>query len=357
MPSANIPVNTTKGPEFLARQTGQSHIPETQDLETQNSRNGTPVIQDDIAQALAAPEQMEIAEERPLPSETEPKMRKLKDFNSVAEMFSKFEFLMALTGTVLTGGDSDWLAYTHESFGEYGANNLASADEGRKELNPFVRGLFQVISFLFGIKTKDGKNLNTTKDFVKVQDKLIGALNMVTSMISGGVIAFKSLPEAIRGKEFKGLEIPGLHFVSTKILPLVNASLMWMSGAAKRRLAFDLQKDSYNKDNQAEIDGSFTSGSEDYICGANSAGLMLRQAIGVFSPKLATMLEPAFATWIAGSSFKAGYAAFKEVEEETPKFELSSLDKSGFGKGFYNLARTIAKPMGVELPELSTLAA
>jgi hypothetical protein len=285
------------------------------------------------------------------------KMRKLKDFNGVAENFSKFEAAMAGLGTIFTGGNSDWLAYFHESVGEYASNHLASAEEGEKELNPLVKGIFKLVSFLFGIKNKEGKNLESTNDFVKVQDKLIGALNMFTSVISFAVIGLKSVPAAIRGDESEGIKIPGLHFASTKLMPLVNATLMWMSGAAKRRLAFDIQKEAYNDENKAEIDGSFTSGSEDYICGANSAGLMVRQAIAAVNPRLATILEPVFATWIAGSAMKAGYEAYKEVEEDEPKFELSNLDKSVFGKTFYNIAKAVSAPMGVDLPDLTTLQA
>jgi hypothetical protein len=287
------------------------------------------------------------------------KMRKLKEFGELAEKASLFEFAMAAAGSLFTGFQADWVSYMHEAFGEFSENHLVAAQEGHKEINPAVAELLKVVAFLFGIKTKEGENLKTTNDFVKTQDKLIGGLNMLTSSLSGLVIAFKALPAAITGKQALDFssKIPALHFISTKLFPTLNAGLMWMTGAAKRRLAFDIQKTSYNEHNKEEIDGAFTSGNQDYICGSNSFSLMLRQAIGAVSPRLANILEPVLASWIAVSAFKEGYGAYKEHEDTAPKYELNKVDKSAFGKGFYNLARVISKPMGVELPELSALAA
>lgn len=289
----------------------------------------------------------------------EAKMQKLKDFAELAEKASLFELGMAALGSAATGFQADWLSYMFESFGEYSENHVISAQEGKKSVNPAVAALFKTVAFLFGIKNKEGQSLQTTTDFVKSQDKLIGALNMFTSSISGLFIAFKSLPAAITGKQALDFssKIPAFHFVSTKILPIVNAALMWMTGTTKRILAFDVQKHAYTKDNKEEIDAAFNSGAQDYICGANSASLMLRQALAAVSPQLANMLEPVLATWIAGSAFKEGYHGFKEREDESPKYQLTALDKSSFGKGFYELTRRVAKPFGLELPELGTLAA
>jgi hypothetical protein len=307
-----------------------------------------------IPAALAAPEKTETTK---TPADT--KMRKLKEFSELAEKASLFEFGMAVAGSLFTGFQADWVSYMHEAFGEFSENHLMAAQEGHKEVNPFVAGLLKVVSFAFGIKTKEGKSLETTTDFVKRQDKLIGALNMLTASVSGLFIAFKALPAAITGKQaldFSG-KIPALHFISTKVFPTINAGLMWMTGATKRRLAFDIQKTSYNETNKEEIDGAFTSGNQDYICGTNSLSLMLRQAVGAVSPRLANILEPVLASWIAISAFKEGHSAYKEHAEEDPKYQLHNLDKSAFGTGFYNLARKMSKPMGVELPELNTLAA
>lgn len=312
----------------------------------------------DIPANLAAPENLKILTKVQSDSSDE-KLSKLRDFSELAEKASLFEFAMSAVGAVFTGFQADWLSYMHESFGEFAENHLMSANEGEKEINPLVATLLKAVSFVFGVKNKDGKNLESTTDFVKSQDKLIGALNMFTSSISALVIVFKAIPAALTGKQaldFTG-KIPALSFISTKIFPTLNAGLMWMSGSVKRRLAIDMQKESYGEHNKAEIDGAFTSGAEDYICGSNSLALMIRQAVGAVNPRVANILEPILATWIAGSAFKAGYEGFKEVEEDEPKYELNNIDKSTFGKGFYNLAKILAKPMGVELPELNTLAA
>ena len=308
-------------------------------------------LSSEIPALLAAPENKV--------ANAEQKMRKLKQFGELAEKASMFEFGMAALGSVFTGFQADWISYMHEAFGEFSENHLVAAEEGHKEVNPAVKALLKLVAFLGGIKTKDGRHLETTNDFVKNQDKLIGGLNMLTSSISGLVIAFKALPAAITGKQaldFSG-KIPAFHFVSTKIFPALNAGLMWMTGAVKRRLACDIQRESYNEDNKEEINGAFTSGNEDYICGSNSLSLMLRQAIGTVSPRLANILEPVLASWIAYSAFSEGYSNFKEHPEEEPKFELNKIDKSAFGKTFYNLARAASKPLGVELPEISALAA
>lgn len=295
----------------------------------------------------------------PQKTSAEIKMRNLKEFAELAEKASLFEFGMAVAGSVFTGFQADWVSYMHEAFGEFSENHLVAAQEGHKEINPVVAALLKGVSFLFGIKTKEGNNLVTTNDFVKTQDKLIGGLNMLTSSLSGLVIVFKALPAAITGKQALDFssKIPVLHFLSTKLFPTLNAGLMWMTGAAKRRLAFDIQKTSYNEHNKEEIHGAFASGIQDYICGSNSFSLMLRQAVGAVSPRLANILEPVLASWIAVSAFKEGYGAYKEQEDSAPKYELNKVDKSAFGKTFYNLARTLSKPMGVELPELSSLAA
>jgi hypothetical protein len=307
-----------------------------------------PVLVKDISALHTAPEK----------TPAEVKMRKLKEFGELVEKASLFEFGMAVLGSIFTGFQADWVSYMHEAFGEFSENHLVAAQEGHKEINPLVATLLKGVSFIFGIKNQEGKNLETTTDFVKAQDKLIGGLNMLTSSLSGLVIAFKALPAAITGKQALDFssKIPALNFISTKLFPTLNASLMWMSGAVKRRLAFDIQKESYNEHNKQEIDGAFTSGNQDYICGSNSFSLMLRQAVGAVSPKLANILEPILASWIAVSAFKEGYGAFKEHGDSTPKYELNQVDKSVFGKTLYNLTRTLSKPVGVELPELSSLA-
>lgn len=341
-PSANIQISAK--PEFPKKELA---APVQANLEKVTNQKSS--LPEDLPAKLAAPEK----------TSSEIKMKKLRDFSDLAEKASLFEFGMAVAGSLFTGFQADWVSYMHEAFGEYSENHLMSAHEGEKEINPAVAALLKTVSFLFGIKNKEGKSLQTTTDFVKTQDKLIGALNMLTSSLSGLVIAFKALPAAITGKQaldFSG-KIPALHFLSTKVFPTVNAGLMWMTGATKRRLAFDIQKESYNADNKEEVDGAFTSGNQDYICGSNSLSLMLRQAIGTVSPRLANILEPVLASWIAVSAFKEGYGSYKEHEDEAPKYQLHNLDKSAFGKGFYNLAKTVSKPMGVELPDIKSLAA
>jgi hypothetical protein len=353
-PSANI--QALAKPEFPQKEIVNSTKKQNPISSIKESENKS--LANDISVVLASPENILDTGEK-VKTLAEQKMRKLKDFGELAEKASLFEFAMAVAGALFTGFQADWVSYMHEAFGEFSENHLVAAEEGHKEINPAVATLLKGVSFLFGIKNKEGKSLKTTNDFVKAQDKLIGALNMATSSLSGLVIAFKALPAAITGKQaldFSG-KIPALHFISTKVFPTLNAGLMWMTGATKRRLAFDIQKEAYNADNKEEIDGAFTSGNQDYICGTNSLSLMLRQAVGAVSPRLANILEPVLASWIAVTAFKEGYGAYKEHEEDAPKFELNSVDKSAFGKGFYNLAKTLAKPMGVELPELNTLAA
>ena len=356
-PSANIAV--TNGQHFPEQESNNTAVDINaivdkalhENTSSENTSNeSSRSIPENLAKAPEDTHNTVLANER---------MRKLKDFGELAEKASIFEFGMALLGSIVTGFQSDWISYMHEAFGEFSENHLVAADEGHKEVNPIVKKLLQFVSFLFGIKNKEGQNLETTNDFVKNQDRLIGGLNMLTSTISGLVIAFKGIPAAITGKQSLdfGAKSPFVSFITTKLFPTINASLMWMTGAVKRRLAFDIQKHSYNGDNKEEINGAFTSGNQDYICGSNSAALMIRQAVGAVNPKLGNLLEPILATWIAGSAFKEGYSNFAEHPEEEPKFQLNKVDKSSMGIGFYNLARNIAKPLGVELPELNTLAA
>lgn len=284
------------------------------------------------------------------------KMNTLKQFSEVAEKASIFEFFMSVAGSLCTGFQSDWVSYMHESFGEFAENHLLSAQEDKKEINPLLAQIFKLVAKFFAIKNPDGKSLSSTKDFIKVQDKLIGAMNMLTASVSGMVIVFKSLPKFFKQQiNQPAKNMPILGNLLTKIMPVFNAALMWMSASVKRRLAYDLQKDFYNKDNKEEIEAAFTSGNQDYICGANSFALMLRQSINSFSPSLANLLEPILASWIALSAFKEGYSAYKERDAETPKYDLHSLDKSNFTKVFYNFTKQILHNFKIDLPEFQLL--
>jgi len=284
------------------------------------------------------------------------KMNTLKKFSEVAEKASIFEFFMSVAGSLCTGFQSDWVSYMHESFGEFAENHLLSAQEDKKEIKPIFAQIFKFVAKLFAIKNPNGMSLSSTKDFIKAQDKIIGALNMLTASVSGLVIAFKFLPKFFKkqiNQPAKNISILGKFL--TKVMPVFNAASMWMSASVKRRLAYDIQKDFYNKDNKEEIEAAFTSGNQDYICGANSFALMLRQSINSFSPTLANLLEPILASWIALSAFKEGYSAYKEIDAETPKYDLHSLDKSNFTKVFYNLTKQILHKFKIDLPDFQLL--
>ena len=54
------------------------------------------------------------------------KMRKLKNFAELAEKASLFEFGMGVLGSIFTGLQSDWLAYTLETYGEFSENQIVA---------------------------------------------------------------------------------------------------------------------------------------------------------------------------------------------------------------------------------------
>jgi hypothetical protein len=267
----------------------------------------------------------------------------MEGFGHLMDKASTFEMGMAGLGALTSGFQADWIAYFLESFGEK-AENLFIAG---RELPDYVRKPMNFLAKLYGIKNEDGSELSKSEDFMNSQEKLIGAINTTLSSASLLNIAFRTVPQLIRGKQEE--EKSGfMHHLATKVLPVINAVLMWASGAGKRHITHAINEIHQNG-YKAQTDGAWTSGLQDYFCGSNSLTLMLRQGIAVLSPKLAQIAEPVFGAWISGSSFIEGLRALRNHEEEAD-YKLLTVDTSWFGKTFYNVAKVISKPFGLDLP-------
>ena len=274
---------------------------------------------------------------------------KLEKFGEIGEKASLFEMGMAGLGAVSSGFAADWIAYFLESFGERAENAFVSG----RELPSYIKLPMQGLASVFGIKNQDGSRLNKSEDFVAAQKNLIGAINTSLSSASLLNIALRTLPKVLRGEEEKEDKSGFFHMLTTKVLPLINAALMWAFGSGKRHITHAINEIHQNG-YKSKTDGAWTSGMQDYYCGSNSLALMLRQAIGVFSPKLARIAEPIFGAWISGSSFVEGMRALRN-EEEVADYKLTGLDNSMLGKASYSLAQMISKPFGLELPSLTKL--
>ena len=282
-----------------------------------------------------------------------PLVEKLGQFGTLVDKASTFEMVMAGLGTVFSGFQADWIAYFLESFGEKSENAFVSD----RTIPEYIAAPLKFLAKAYGIKTESGTEIQTSDDLKKSQEKLIGAINTTFSSFSLLNIVFRTIPHSLKnifGKAEAQSESGSgaFNFISTKILPFINAGLMWASGAGKRQLAGAIQKIDYAS-YRHQVDGAWASGMQDYLCGMNSFALMFRQAIASFSPKLAKILEPVLALWISGSSLKEGLHALAGHEEETPKYELNFLDKSIFGNLSYKLAQFLSAKFGVELPNLA----
>lgn len=279
-----------------------------------------------------------------------PLVEKLGQFGNLVDKASSFEMVMAGLGTLFSGFQADWIAYFLESFGEKSENAFVSD----RPIPDYIALPMKILAKVFGIKTESGSEIQTSEDLKKSQEKLIGAINTTFSSFSLLNIVFRTLPQSVKSLFGSAPEKKSgfINFISTQLLPLFNAGLMWASGAGKRELAGAIQKIDYSS-NRSEVDGAWASGKQDYLCGMNSFALMFRQAIASFSPKLAKILEPVLALWISGSSLKEGLHALAGHEEETPKYEFGFLDKSIFGNLSYKLAQFLSAKFGVELPNLA----
>jgi hypothetical protein len=280
-------------------------------------------------------------------------VKNLGDFGTLVDKASTFEMVMAGLGTVFSGFQADWIAYFLESFGEKSENAFVSD----RTIPEYIAAPLKFLAKAYGIKTESGTEIQTSDDLKKSQEKLIGAINTTFSSFSLLNIVFRTIPHSLKnifGKAEAQSESGSgaFNFISTKILPFINAGLMWASGAGKRQLAGAIQKIDYAS-HRHQVDGAWASGVQDYLCGMNSFALMARQAVSSFSPKLAKILEPVLALWISGSSLKEGLHALTGQEEETPKYEFGFLDKSIFGTLSYKLAQFLGDKFQVKLPELS----
>lgn len=273
----------------------------------------------------------------------------LEDFGEVGEKASMFEMAMAAMGAVSSGFQADWIAYFLESFGELAENVFVSG----RELPGYIKTPMKVLASIFGIKKEDGSSLKSSDDFVEAQESLIGAINTSLSSASLANIAFRTIPKVLRGEESPENNESAFHQISTKVLPVINAVLMWASGAGKRHVTHAINEIHQNG-YKAKTDGAWTSGMQDYYCGSNSLALMLRQGISLINPKLAQIAEPIFGAWISGSSFMEGLRALRN-EEEVADYKLHAIDTSIFGKTFYGVARALTKPFGVDLPAYNKL--
>jgi len=287
-------------------------------------------------------------------AQSEKLIKTLGDFGTLVDKASTFEMVMAGLGTVFSGFQADWIAYFLESFGEKSENAFVSD----RQIPDYIAKPLKFLAKAYGIKTESGTEIQTSDDLKKSQEKLIGAINTTFSSFSLLNIVFRTIPHALRNlfgkaKPESNSESGAFNFISTKILPFINAGLMWASGAGKRQLAGAIQKLDYNS-YRHQVDGAWASGVQDYLCGMNSFALMARQAISSFSPKLAKIFEPVLALWISGSSLKEGLHALNGHEEETPKYEFGFLDKSLFGNLSYKLAQFLADKFQVKLPQLGS---
>ena len=256
---------------------------------------------------------------------------------------------MAAMGAVSSGFQADWIAYFLESFGELAENVFVSG----RELPGYIKTPMKALATVFGIKKENGSALKSSDDFVAAQESLIGAINTTLSSASLANIAFRTIPKVLRGEEASENNDGLFHQITTKALPVINAVLMWASGAGKRHITHAINEIHQNG-YKAKTDGAWTSGLQDYYCGSNSLALMLRQGISFVSPRLAQLAEPIFGAWISGSSFVEGLRALRN-EEEVADYKLHAIDTSFFGKTFYGVARLLTKPFGVDLPSYSKL--
>lgn len=278
-------------------------------------------------------------------------VEKLEKFGEVGEKASMFEMAMAVMGAASSGFQADWIAYFLESFGELAENVFVSG----RELPGYIKTPMKALATIFRIKKEDGSALKSSDDFVEAQESLIGAINTTLSSASLANIAFRTIPKVLRGEEAPENNESSFHQVTTKILPVINAVLMWASGAGKRHITHAINEIHQNG-YKAKTDGAWTSGMQDYYCGSNSLALMLRQGISLINPKLAQLAEPLFGAWISGSSFKEGLRALRNDEPDAD-YKLHAIDTSIFGKTFYGVARMLTKPFGVDLPAYSKLKA
>lgn len=276
-------------------------------------------------------------------------VKNLEAFGKLAEKASNFEMIMAGLGALSSGFQADWIAYFLESFGEKTENAFVSG----RELPAYLKMPMKILAQLFRIKNKDGTALNSSKDFIDAQESLIGAINTTLSTASLANIAFRTIPKVLRNQndpvEKKGI----LYQISTKFLPVINAVLMWATGAGKRHITHTINEIHQNG-YKSQTDGAWTSGMQDYYCGSNSLALMLRQAISIVNPRIAQICEPVFGAWISGSSFLEGIRALKN-EEEVADYKLTWIDNSFFGKASYGAAKILSGIFGLELPGLSKL--
>lgn len=280
-------------------------------------------------------------------------LAKLEQFGSLVEKASVFEMAMAGLGTLVSGFQADWIAYFLESFGEMTENAFIAG----KKIPTIIAAPMKLLGNALGIRSHSGARLETNEDLMQAQEQLIGAINTTFSSASMLNIVLRTIPAVIKGKKSASDSDRGLlGFLSTKILPVINAAMMWGSGAGKRQLASAIQRIHYNG-NRHQIDGAWASGIQDYYCGFNSFALMLRQLLGAVSPKLAHIAEPILAAWISGGSLKEGLHALKgNGDEEVPKYEFGFLDKSIFGNFAYGFARKIAGLFDLKLPSRAELA-
>lgn len=278
---------------------------------------------------------------------------KLERFGGLVEKASLFEMAMAGLGTIVSGFQADWIAYFLESFGELTENAFIAG----KTIPTIIAAPMKLLGKALGIKNQSGTELKTNEDLMQAQEQLIGAINTTFSSASMLNIVFRTLPAVLRGKKPASDSQRGLlGLLSTKILPVINAGLMWGSAAGKRQLASAIQRIHYNG-NRHQIDGAWASGIQDYYCGFNSFALMLRQVLNLFSPRIAHIAEPILAAWISGGSLKEGLHALKgNGDEEIPKYEFGFLDKSLFGNFAYGLAQKFAALFDLKLPASTELA-
>lgn len=286
----------------------------------------------------------------------------LKDFGKVVSKFSAFEVLMSLLGTFTTGFDSDWMAYSAEAFAEYLENYLVAADDSgsHKKLDPIIRAPLQLVANILGIKNKEGGTLHNG-EVIEAKEQIIGGLNMLTSSAAIFNTAYQVVKNFMWRKDSQeAASNPIIGILTKGLLPTINASLMWSSGAGKRYIANAIQKLAPYDHDKDEVNGAMTSGNQDYLCGINSLLLMVRQGIEKINPTIGQILEPVFALYISLRSLLEGFRAYKGLSEEhenngNGKYHLSDLEQSSIGQTLYNWACILASKFTVKLPEAEKL--
>lgn len=276
-------------------------------------------------------------------------LSQVEKFGDVVGNFSKFEMAMAGTGSLVTKGAKDWIAYFLESAAEFIENSLIG-----DKVPSFLQPILKTIADIHGIRNEQGDKLKN-EELILHKEKIIGGLNHLTSIgsiINTTLHVIKNFFTGDLGRTSKPLTL--LAIPSKIILPSINALLMWASGVGKKLIANKAQtiKSDLSLKEKTDINGAMTSGNQDWLCGLNSALLMVRQVIESFSPKLGAILEPLFAYYISISCYREARKNFADQHEDDNqvKYSLSWADKV-FGQPLYKIAQKASEIFGVQLPD------